>query len=173
MINFRVAPLLLLFVGLMFATSATLNAQGQKQPQQPQKPKPVDPSTVSDAELKTFAETASELETVQKQYRKDIQQMVTDSGIGMKRFQKIMMSKQNPKKSGGVKMTAKEKKILKELQPKMMKARMGMQQQMQKKIKASDLNMARFREIAITLRQSKELSKRFKQFQQPAGGMGQ
>ena len=67
----------------------------------------------------------------------------------------------------------KEKKILKELQPKMMKARMGMQQQMQKKIKASDLNMARFREIAITLRQSKELSKRFKQFQQPAGGMGQ
>lgn len=159
--SLKFVAVLLLFVGFSAGEAFSQKAP-VKQPQR-QQVQPVDPETVTDAELQTFSEVAQKLQGIQKNFQSNIQSIVQESGIEMQRFQKIMMSQRRPQMAKQVTVTEEEKKIMKEIQPKLVKEQMGMQEDMRKHIEDSELELKRFRQIAVTLRQSDTLSQRLQE----------
>jgi len=155
---FRTA--LILFIGLFIGLNIA-DAQLRTQQQQPQQ-QSINPDSISDSELQLFADASQQAQSIQMDARQQIQQIVSDEGMKFSRFQKIMMSKQNPKMAKQVNVTDDEQKTIDNMKPKIMQVQQDSQQKMMKAIKSSGLELQRFQQIFKALRQNKELLQRYR-----------
>ncbi|MDX1586091.1 MAG: DUF4168 domain-containing protein [Balneolaceae bacterium] len=144
-------------------------AYGQVQQQQSQ---PAAADTVSDAELEKFVGVAQELQNIGMDVQQQVQQMVKEEGMEFERFQKIMMSQQNPQMAQNVQMTEQEKKILETIQPKLQQIQQEVQQKQMQVIQNSELSMQRFQEIAQAVQQDPQMMQRFQQMSSDTAGSG-
>lgn len=160
----------LLAVCFFTVTSIALGQQGKKSPSQQspmiQKNQTVNPDSISDEELKTFAKGMQKAQQIQMEARADVKKMVEDEGMNYKRFQQIMMSKQSKKMKGKVDVSDEEKAQMKNLRPKIQSANKEARKKIMKAIESTGMSRQRFQEIGKALRQNKGLAKRFKKIQQ-------
>lgn len=167
-----------LMVGCSSDDSEQSPPQDQQQPQQPQqqqqgqdapnlqeKQQSVDPSSITDEELKKFADAMQKAQKIQSDARSDMQEIVEDEGLTFKRFQQIMMSKQSPKMQDKVDVSDEEQEKMDNIQPQMEEAQKSARQDITESIESTGISMERFKEIGQAMRQNKELLKRYKQFQ--------
>jgi hypothetical protein len=154
------ATLLSLFA-LLFLVAGPAWAQQQQQ----QMPQPVDPSEISDDELKSFVATSQDIQKLRMESNKKVKKKVEAKGMKFQRFRKIMMSKQNPKMADQVEVTSDEEETIQSLQSDLMKIQQQTRQQMMQKIQDGDLSMQRFQQIAMTMRQNPDLMKRVQEMQ--------
>ncbi|SMO36436.1 DUF4168 domain-containing protein [Fodinibius sediminis] len=147
-----------LFLGLFFLTGTAI-----AQIQQPQAQQPAQADSISDAELKKFANVTTEAQEVQQQMRDQVDSMLAEKNMEMERFQQIMMSKRNPQMADSVEVTEKEQKTMKEIQPKLMQMQQKSQQQMVSIIQDNDLQPQRFQQIMQAVRTNPEVMKRFQE----------
>ena len=101
------------------------------------------------------------IQVISQKVQDDIRNLVQDEGMEFERFQKIMMSKQNPQMAQNVEATPEEEKLLQELQPKIMSMSQEVQMKSMQIVQNSDLSMQRFQQIFRTLQANPELAKRF------------
>lgn len=139
--------------------------QGQDAPNLQQKQQTVDPSSITDEELKKFAEAMQKAQKIQSEARSDMQTIVEDEGLTFKRFQQIMMSRQSPKMKDKVDVTDEEQEKMDNIQPQMEEAQKSARKDITEAIESTGISMERFKEIGQAMRQNKELLKRYKQFQ--------
>lgn len=144
----------LLFAGAAFA-------QGQQMQQQA-----AEPDSISDEELEQFAAVMNVRQQVQQESMKKVQSMLSKEDMNMNRFQKIMMSQQNPKMADSVNVTPEEQKIIEKIQPKLKEMQQQSRKQMMGAMKENGLNPQRFQAIARAVQSNPEVMKRFKQVAQ-------
>ncbi|MDX1670770.1 MAG: DUF4168 domain-containing protein [Balneolaceae bacterium] len=145
----------ILFIGLFFVASAAYGQGGQQQMQA------LDPDSVSQQELQSMVQITDSIQVISQKVQDDIRNLVQDEGMEFERFQKIMMSKQNPQMAQNVEATPEEEKLLQELQPKIMSMSQEVQMKSMQIVQNSDLSMQRFQQIFRTLQANPELAKRF------------
>ncbi|MGM0587049.1 MAG: DUF4168 domain-containing protein [Bacteroidota bacterium] len=149
----QLTAFLSLFAFLLIAVSPALA-------QQQQMPQPVDPDEISDQELQTFVNTSNDIRQLQQESNQKVKKKVEAEGMAFDRFQKIMMSKQNPQQAGEVEVSSEEEKTIENLQSDLMQIQQQTRQGMMEKIQDSDLSMQRFQQIAMTIRQNPDLMQR-------------
>lgn len=141
--------------------SPSLFAQGQQmQPQQA--------DSVTDAELEKFVNTTGSLQSIQQETQQEVQSLVEEEGMEFERFQKIMMSKQNPQMAQNVEVSKEEEKTIENVQPKLQKISQQAQQQFVAAIQEEGLTPQRFQQIMQAVRSDPQVSQRF---QKMAGDM--
>jgi hypothetical protein len=158
----------ILVVCFFTITSIALGQQGKKSPSKKSpmiQKNQVNPDSITDEELKTFAEGMQKAQQIRMQAQADVKKMVEDEGLSYKRFRQIMMSKQSKKMKGKVDMTDEEKKQMKNLRPKIQSANKDARKKMMNAIESTGMSRQRFQEIGKALRQNKGLVKRFKKIQ--------
>lgn len=117
--------------------------------------------SVSNKELKKFASITQQFQKIQMDTKQQLDSMLADKDMDMQRFQKIMMSKRNPKMKDSVNITPKEKKTMKELQPKLMKMQQQSRQKMMGIIQDSGMSPQRFQAVSRAVRSNPDVMKRF------------
>lgn len=162
-------------LGLLSVTALaqSSNTPPQPRPQQPQ----VDPSSVSDDELKKFADATKAAREVRQNARKEIEKAVNDGGMEMSRFRKIMMQKrqqraqqQGQQQGQGsaqkVEVTPEEEQKLQKIQKDIMAVQQKTNKKMRKKIKDSGMEVKRYQEIRTAVQQSPELMEKLQTMMQ-------
>ena len=119
--------------------------------------------TVSDKELKKFADAAQELQQIQQNVQSQVQEMVKEEDMEFQRFQQIMMSKQNPQMAKQVKVTDEEEATIKEMQPELQKIQQEAQKKQMSVIQDNGLTPQRFQQIAQAVQSDPAMMKRFQQ----------
>ncbi len=119
--------------------------------------------TVSDKELKKFADAAQELQSIQQNVQSEVQEMVKEEDMEFQRFQQIMMSKQNPQMAKQVNATDEEEAIIEEMQPKLQKIQQKAQKKQMSVIQDNGLTPQRFQQIAQAVQSDPAMMKRFQQ----------
>jgi cell division protein FtsX len=145
---FKKAPPL--FIGILLV-GTTAFAQKDKQ-NKPQK--------VSKKELTEFAKAAPGIQKISMEFKQQAQSLFKNSDLSQQQYQQIRMSKANPQMSDSVKITKKEKKVYEKLQPKIDNLQQKMQGELKTEVKKQGLEWKRFQQIAMALRQSKDLQQR-------------
>lgn len=153
---FSLKKSVLILIGTFLMAGAAFG-QGQQQ----QQAQSINPDSVSDKELKKFANAANEIQGLQRDAQKQLMSILDEEGMQPQRFQKIMMSQQNPQMAQNVQVTEKEEKIIQKIQPKLMKINQQMRQQQMKVIQEKEITMQRFNNLAQAIRSNKELNQRF------------
>lgn len=148
-----------LFLILFVAVSA-VHAQGNQQP-----PAAASPDSVSDQELKKFARVTDSAQSIRQNVQQQVQTLVEEEGMEFSRFQKIMMSRQNPKASGQVETTAEEEKKIKNIQPQLMKINKQAQQEFVQVIQDEGFTPQRFQQVMRAVQMNAELQQRLKEVQ--------
>lgn len=143
-----------------FLMAGAAFAQGQQMQQQAQ------PDSISDAELEKFAAVTSEVQRIQQESQKKVQSILADTDLDMQRFQKIMMSRQNPQLADSVEVTEKEQKIIEEVKPKLMKMQQSSRKEMMGAMQENGLNPQRFQAIMKAVQSNPEVMKRFQKIAQ-------
>jgi hypothetical protein len=157
----RIMPL---FVGLLVMAGSAV-AQVQQAPQQ-QAPQPANADSITDQELQKFAKVSTEMQTIRQGMSQKVDSMLAETDMEMERFQKIMMSKRNPKMADSVSVSSEEQATIKKIQPKLMKLSQGAQQKMVGIIKEEGLQPQRFQQLMQAVRSNPEVMKRFKKLTQ-------
>lgn len=135
-------------------------AQGQQMQQ------PAQPDSITDEELEKFAMVTNELQQVQRESQKKVQDMLSDKEMDMQRFQQIMMSRQNPNMGDSIEVTEQEEETMKEIEPKLQKMQQQSRQEMMGIMQEEGLQPQRFQAISQALQQDPEMMKRFKKIVQ-------
>lgn len=143
--------------GLLLMTGSAV-----AQVQQPQQ-QPAQSDSITDAELKKFANVTTESQKVHQKMRNDVDSMLAEQDMKMERFRKIMMSKRNPQMADSVEVTAEEEKKMKAIQPKLMEMQQKSQQEMVSIIQDNGLQPQRFQQIMQAVRTNPEVMKRFQE----------
>lgn len=143
-------------LGLLLAIGPAI-AQGQMKKQM-QSSKA---DTITDKELKKFAAVTQELQKVRQKQTNKVQSILSKEDMDMRRFQQIMMSKRNPKMADSIKVTPKEKKTMKKIQPKLRKMQQKSRQQMMSVMQEQGLNPQRFQAIMRAIQSDRAVMKRF------------
>ncbi len=158
----------ILIVCFFTITGIALGQQGKKSPSKKSpmiQKNQVNPDSITDEELKTFAEGMQKAQQIRMEAQANVKKMVEDEGLSYKRFRQIMMSKGSKKMKGKVDMTDEEQKQMKNLQPKIQSANKEARKKMMNAIETTGMSQQRFQEIGKALRQNKGLAKRFKKIQ--------
>lgn len=121
---------------------------------------------ISDKELQKFANVTSDVQKVNKDSQIKMDSLLADKEMDRKRFQKIMMSKRNPKMADSVKVTKKEEKTMKEIQPELMKMQQKTRKEMMNSMKENDLKPKRFQTIMRAVQTDPAVAKRFRKIVQ-------
>lgn len=151
---------------MVFVAAATAFAQvGQQQTP----PQPAMPDSVSDQEMQKVVKVTDSMQTIQEEARSEVEDAVKEEGMEFARFQKIMMSKQNPQASGQVETTEKEEQAIEKIQPKVMKISQEAQQQFVQVIQEEGLTPQRFQQIMSAVQSDPEMRKRFEEAQSSDG----
>ena len=145
--------------------------QGKKGPMLNQK-KSVDPSSITDEELRKFAQIRQEAQKVRTDARSDMKEIIEDEGMSLKRYQKIRMSQQSKKMQGSVDVSDAEQAKMDSIRPQMKEAQKSAQKDMMNAMQSTGLSMQRVQQISRALQQSKELQKRFKKIESEMMGQG-
>lgn len=130
------------------------------------------PDSITDEELEKFAMVSSELQQVQQESRKKVQDMLSDKEMDMQRFQQIMMSRQNPNMGDSIEVTDQEKETMKEIQPKLQKMQQQSRQELMSIMQEEGLQPQRFQAIARAVQSNPEVMKRFKKIAQDTASNG-
>lgn len=144
-----------------FLMAGVAFAQGQQMQQQQ-----AQPDSITDAELEKFAAVTSEVQRIQQESQKKVQSILAETDLDMQRFQKIMMSKQNPQLADSVEVTEKEQKIIEEVKPKLMKMQQNSRKEMMGAMQENGLNPQRFQAIMKAVQSNPEVMKRFQKIAQ-------
>lgn len=124
------------------------------------------PDSITDKELKKFASVTSEVQKIQQKSQKKVQSMLADEEMDMRRFQQIMMSKQNPKMADSVNVTDKEQKTIEKLQPKLQKMQQQSRQEMMGAMQENELSPQQFQKIMRAVQSDPAVMKRFQKIAQ-------
>lgn len=143
-------------IGLLLMAGSAF-AQVQQQPQ------PAQPDSITDTELKKFADVTTESQKIQQQMRTEVDSMLVQEDMDMERFEEIMMSKRNPQMADSVEISEDEKKTMETIQPKLMEMQQKSQQQMVSIIQDKNLQPQRFQQIMQAVRTNPEVMKRFQE----------
>jgi len=142
---------------LMLFSFGSLKAQVSMK----QHKKGIDPSSITNQELQKFVKASNDIQAIQMGSVNDIKKAVKAQGMDLQRFRKIMMSKRNPKQNS-VKMTPKEKKQFTKIRQSIMKIETNVNKKIVAKVKSDDMKISRYKQIYMTLQQSKSLQKRLR-----------
>src|SRR5699024_7203532 len=82
-------------------------AQGQ------QKQQPTESDSVTDSELKKFADVSVESQKVQREMTEQVDSMLSEEDMDMQRFRQIMLSKRNPQMADSIEVSDKEEETMK------------------------------------------------------------
>lgn len=151
---------MLLFVGLLVMAGSAV-AQVQQQAPQPAKA-----DSITDQELQKFAEVSTEMQKIRQNMGQKVDSMLAETDMDMQRFQKIMMSKRNPKMADSINVSSEEQATIKKIQPKLMKMSQSAQQKMVSIIQEKGLNPQRFQQLMQAVRSNPEVMKRFQKVTQ-------
>jgi hypothetical protein len=174
MLSFK--RVLFITAGLIFITSATFAQKNKVPPQQQNQPSSKD---VSNKELKEFANTAAKVQQINRKSREKMRKIVKKHGLDLQQFQKIAMSKKNPKMADSLHVTKEEQKKYDKIQPELTELQQKALKEFKQDIKDNGLTQKRFREIAMAMRSDKKLQQRFQKVRQQqmksdsSGGSGQ
>lgn len=146
---------------MLFLAVSAAQAQGGQMMQPPQ---PASPDSVSDTELQKFANVTDSAQSIQKDVQSKVQTLVEDEGMEFARFQKIMMSRQNPQ-AGSLDTSQEEMQTIKQIQPKLMQINKQAQQQFVQLIRDEGLTPQRFQQIMRGVQAHEELQNRLQSMQ--------
>lgn len=118
---------------------------------------------VSDSELESFANVASELQMLNQQAQQTMVKAIQDNGMKINRFREIAQAKQQQQ---AVEMTSKEEKAFAAIQQTMQQEQMKIQQKMQALFKKHSMKRTRYMQISKAISSNQELQNRFRQLQQ-------
>lgn len=121
---------------------------------------PVAPDEITDEELTAFMEASDALRPIQSRAREDLREAIESEGISMDRFQQIAMAMQNPQGAEELDLTPEEEEALENLQSKLMEIEMEARDNMIDEIATRGLNVARYQQIYLSLREHSELMER-------------
>ena len=144
----------------LFLIAGTTFAQVQQGQQGTQ----VTSDDISDNELDQLTAIAMKQQNIQKEANQKFQMELNKyDALDFQRFQKIMMSKQNPQMADSVEVTKEEEAAIKELQPTLTEINQKAQKEVMAAIQESELTRQRLQAIQQAMQSDKDLQKRFRQ----------
>lgn len=149
-------------------------------PAQPAQPSQSQPSTqppaqqpaqtqVSEKELKQFASAVKKLQPIQENAQNQIVQAIQQEELSEKRFGEIYQSRRNPQAQPTAKITPDENKKFDQANAKIEKIEQSTQGQMEQAVKGEGLDIQRFNQIFLTLRQNPDLLQKVREMIKTAG----
>jgi hypothetical protein len=126
-----------------------------------QKNKQSTPKKVSNKELKEFGQAFAAMQKINMKTKPKAEKMIQQSGLTKQRYVRIRMSKMNSKGADTLHVSKKEQKEYQKLQPKLSKLQHKAQAELMASVKKQGLTFQRFQQIAMQIRQSKDLQQRF------------
>jgi hypothetical protein len=144
--------------------------QSPTQPTQPSQSQPPTQPTqqpaqtqVSQAELKQFANAVKKLQPIQEDAQNQIVQAIQQEKLSEKRFGEIYQSRRNPQTQPTAKITPEENKQFDQANAKIEQIEQSTQSKMEQAVKGEGLNIQRFNQIFLSLRQNPELLQKVRQ----------
>lgn len=134
----------------------------QSQPQSPvqqQAPK----AQVSQAELQKFANAVKKLQPIQQNALSQITTAIKQQNLSEKRFGEIYQSKQSPQAQPTAKVTPEENKKFEQVNAKIRQIQKSAQSKMEQTVKSEGLEIPRFNQIFLAIRQDPQLLQKVRQ----------
>jgi hypothetical protein len=133
----------------------------QSQPQSPiqQAPK----AQVSQAELQKFANAVKKLQPIQQNALSQITTAIKQQNLSEKRFGEIYQSKQSPQAQPTTKVTPEESKKFEQVRAKITQIQKSAQSKMEQTVKSEGLEIPRFNQIFLAIRQDPQLLQKVRQ----------
>jgi len=144
--------------------AAGVIAQNAPAPQQ-RRPQPLNPDSISNKELKTFAKTSSEAQKIQQQSVTKVKAAVQKEGMDFDHFRQLVMAQRDPKQKQP-KMSKSDQQKMSKIQNDLMQIQSETNQKIIKKIKASGMSVERYQRIIVTLQSNQDLRQRFGKLRQ-------
>jgi hypothetical protein len=144
-------------------TQPTQPAQSQPPAQPPAQPQ------VSQEELQKFANAVKKLQPIQENAQNQIVQAIQQEKLTEKRFGEIYQSRQNPQAQPATKITPEENKRFDQANAKIVKIEQSTQGQMEQAVKGEGLEIQRFNQIFLALRQNPEMLQKVRQMIKSSG----
>jgi glucan-binding YG repeat protein len=139
-------------------------APGTAQPPQSLPPGQQAPQTqVSQDELKKFASAIKKLQPIQQEAETQITQAIQQQELSEQRFGEIYQSRQNPKAKPTTKITPEENKKFEQASTRIQKIQESTQSRMEKTVQGEGLDIQRFNQIFLALRQNPQLLEQVRQ----------
>lgn len=117
---------------------------------------------ISDADLKKYAQVSEGLSEMQQNSRTEMEAIVKDNGMELKRFSEISRAKQS---GNTIEMTDEEEKNYNTISTKLQEYNQKNQQKAMQILEKHSLNQQKFMQIRQKLRSDKELQTRLKNIQ--------
>ena len=166
--------------GAAWAQSSTVPKEIQlsqaDSPSQPTKPSQSQPPTqqpaqsqVSQKELQQFANAVKKLQPIQENAQNQIVQVIQQENLSEKRFGEIYQSRRNPQAQPTSKITPDENKKFDQANAKIEKIEQSTQGQMEQAVKGEGLDIQRFNQIFLTLRQNPDLLQKVREMIKTSG----
>lgn len=133
----------------------------QSPPQSPAQQAPK--AQVSQAELQKFANAVKKLQPIQKNALSQITTAIKQQNLSEKRFGEIYQSKQSPQAQPTAKVTPEENKKFEQVNAKIRQIQKSAQSKMEQTVKSEGLEIPRFNQIFLAIRQDPQLLQKVRQ----------
>jgi Domain of unknown function (DUF4168) len=144
-------------------TQPTQPSQSQPPAQQPAQ------SQVSQKELQQFANAVKKLQPIQENAQNQIVKVIQQENLSEKRFGEIYQSRRNPQAQPTAKVTPEENKRFDQANAKIEKIEQSTQGQMEQAVKGEGLDIQRFNQIFLSLRQNPEMLQKVRELIKSSG----
>lgn len=148
-------------------------SQSQTQPTQPSQSQPPArqpaQSQVSQKELQQFANAVKKLQPIQENAQNQIVQVIQQENLSEKRFGEIYQSRRNPQAQPTAKITPEENKKFDQANAKIEKIEQSTQGQMEQAVKGEGLDIQRFNQIFLSLRQNPDMLQKVREMIKTSG----
>lgn len=152
----------LFFVGCT-TIAMLLNTSEVKAQQVATTPQAAPVQNYSDAELQKFANATQEIQKVQMEFQQQMMNAVKAEGIEPMKFQQMAQAQQSGKE---VEYSDEEQKAFDNAMNKVMTMQQEVQANLETKLKAYDISMEQYQTMAMSIRQSEEMSKKVQSLMQ-------
>lgn len=139
--------------------SAPPTSSQPQSPTQQQAPQ----AQVSQEELKKFASAVKKLQPIQQGALSQITDVIKQQKLSEKRFGEIYQSRQNPQAQATAKVTPEESKKFEQANAKIEQIQQSTQSKMEQTVKSEGLEIPRFNQIFLAIRQNPELLQKVRQ----------
>ena len=133
----------------------------QSPPQSPAQQAPK--AQVSQAELQKFANAVKKLQPIQQNALSQITTAIKQQNLSEKRFGEIYQSKQSPQAQPTAKVTPEENKKFEQVNAKIRQIQKSAQSKMEQTVKSEGLEIPRFNQIFLAIRQDPQLLQKVRQ----------
>ena len=133
----------------------------QSLPQSPAQQAPK--AQVSQAELQKFANAVKKLQPIQQNALSQITTAIKQQNLSEKRFGEIYQSKQSPQAQPTAKVTPEENKKFEQVNAKIRQIQKSAQSKMEQTVKSEGLEIPRFNQIFLAIRQDPQLLQKVRQ----------